>query len=275
MTNNLKLTRLTVRTDQDGDLAHPEGIGEVVPVPVSPAIAPAADTLEGQGSPTVCRACMAATAHRLAQCATALRGGMELALLEKHSADEYQSVLEESMQLADRMVQMIVSLRDFAESGAPAGPPQNIALESTVREVEAEMLGLAEAHEIRFRLTAEGSPQVSANPGRLREALQNLLAWIIQNSAGGDFIDTEISILNGEALVSLTPPQVDLQYLQVRVLEDIASPGLLFSHASKNEAMGWAINRRLMEGLGGKLEFVTEGPCAASIRIRLPLASAI
>jgi signal transduction histidine kinase len=196
---------------------------------------------------------------------------MELALLGKHTVAEYVSILEESLQLADQMVQMIVSLRDFAESSAPAGPPQSVALEAIVREIQAEMQGLADAREIRFRLTAEGSPQVSANPGRLREALQNLLVWLIHNSAGGDFIETEISSSNGEAVLTLTPPRVDLQYLQIKVLEDIANPGLLFSHASKNEVMGWAINRRLVDSLGGKLEIVTEGPSAACIRARLPL----
>jgi nitrogen fixation/metabolism regulation signal transduction histidine kinase len=197
-------------------------------------------------------------------------GGMELTLLGKHSVPEYISAFEESLQLADRMVRMIVSLRDFAESSAPVGPPQSIALEPIVREVQAEMQTLADAREIRIRLAAEGSTQVIVNPSRMREAIQNILAWIIENSAGGDAIETEISISNGEVHLSLTPPRVDLQYLQIKVLEDIASPGLLFSHAAQNGSMGWAINRRLVDSLGGKLEIVTNGPNAACILARLP-----
>ena len=76
----------------------------------------------------------------------------------------------------------------------------------------------------------------------------------------------------GEARVFLSPPRLDLQYLQIKVLEDITTPGLLFSHAAKNGALGWAINQRLLDGLGGKLEMLTDGPKAGCIRVRFPLA---
>jgi len=37
----------------------------------------------------------------------------------------------------------------------------------------------------------------------------------------------------------MAPPRLDLQYLQVKVLEDISNPGSLFSHAANSGAMGW------------------------------------
>jgi hypothetical protein len=110
------------------------------------------------------------------------------------------------------------------------------------------------------------------NPKRLREALQNLLAWVIYNSAGGGVIDIGVSTSDGETQVSMAPPRLDLQYLQVKVLEDISNPGLLFSHAANSGAMGWAINRRLVDCLGGKLEMATEGMGAGCIRARFPIA---
>ncbi len=70
-----------------------------------------------------CRECLAAMAHRLAQPMTALRGGIELGLMGKHSVADYRSLLEQSLQLADSMAQLIVSLRDLGESGAPGGHP--------------------------------------------------------------------------------------------------------------------------------------------------------
>ena len=199
-------------------------------------------------------------AHRLAQPMTALRGGIELGLMGKRSAADYRSLLEQSLQLADNMAQLIVSLRDLGESGAPGGPPQCVLLEATATEVLAEMEGLAQSRELRLQLKAEGAVKVCANPERLREALQSLLAWVIQNSAGGGVIAMELSASEGEARVFLSPPRLDLQYLQIKVLEDITNPGLLFSHAAKNGALGWAINQRLLDGLGGKLEILTDGP---------------
>jgi len=203
---------------------------------------------------------------------TALRGGIELGLMGKRSAADYRSLLEQSLQLADSMAQLIVSLRDLGESGAPGGPPQCVPLEATVTEVLAEMEALAQSRELRLQLHAEGVVKVCVNPERLREALQGLLAWVIQNSAGGGAIAVELSASEGEARVFLSPPQLDLQYLQVKVLEDITNPGLLFSYAAKNGALGWAINRRQLDGLGGKLEILTDGRDAGCIRVRFPLA---
>jgi len=222
-----------------------------------------------------CRECLSAMAHRLAQPMTALRGGLELGLMGKRSVADYQSLLEQSLQLADTLSQMIVSLRDLGESGAPGGPSQCVLLETTATEVLAEMECLAQSRELHLQLKADESLKVSANPERLREALQSLLAWVIQNSAGGGAIVMELSALDGEARMVLSPSRLDLQYLQVKILQDITSPGLLFSHAAKNGALGWVINQRLVAGLGGKLEVLTDAPDAGCIRVRFPLAPAI
>jgi phosphoglycerate-specific signal transduction histidine kinase len=220
-----------------------------------------------------CRECLGAMAHRLAQPMTALRGGIELGLMGKRTVADYRALLEQSLQLADSMVQMIVSLRDLGESSAPGGTPKSVRLESTVTEVLAEMESLAQSQNLRLQLDAEGAAEVSADPARLREALQSLLTWIIQNSAGGGAIAVRLSAADGVAQVFLSPPRIDLQYLQIKMLEDITTPGLLFSHASKNGSLGWAINQRLLDGLGGKLEMLTAGPDAGCICISFPVTS--
>lgn len=219
-----------------------------------------------------CRECLTAVAHRLAQTITALRGGIELGLMGKHSAAEYRSLLEQSLQLADNMAQLIVSLRELGELSASGGPPQCVHLEATIQEILAEMAAVAESRGLLLRLTAEGIIKVCADPERLREAFQNLLAWVIQSSAGEGTIGVELSAAEGEAQVSVVPPRLDLQYLQIKVLEDITTPGLLFSHAAKNGTLGWAINQRQINRLGGKLEILTDGLDAGSIRVHLPLA---
>ena len=86
------------------------------------------------------------------------------------------------------------------------------------------MEGLAQSRDLRLQLKAEGTVMVCTDPERLREALQSLLAWIIQNSAGRGVIAMEISASEGEARVVLSPPRLDLQYLQVKILEDITTP---------------------------------------------------
>jgi C4-dicarboxylate-specific signal transduction histidine kinase len=221
---------------------------------------------------TKCRECLGAMAHRLAQPMTALHGSIELGLMGKRSAADYRSVLEQSLQLADNLTQLIVSLRDLGESSAPRGAPRCVLLNAMAMEVVAEMEGLAETRDLHLHLQAGGNARVCADPDRLREALQSLLAWIIQNCAGDGVIAMELSAPEKEARIFLSPPRLDLQYLQIKVLEDITTPGLLFSRAAKNGALGWAINQRLWEGLGGRLEILTDGPDAGCVRVSFPLA---
>ena len=253
MPNDVKLNHPANTAEPARSLATTT-IGEVGSPP-APGPAPGCASAVSCKAPESCRECLAAVAHRLAQPMTALRGGIELGLMGKRSAADYRFLLEQSLQLADNMAQLIISLRDLGESGAPGAPPQYVLLERTATEVLAEMEGLAQSRELRLQLEAEGEVKVCANPERLREALQSLLAWVIQNSAGGGVLAVELSASEGEARVLLSPPRLDLQYLQIKVLEDITTPGLLFSHAAKNGALGWAINQRLLGGLGGKSKF--------------------
>ena len=94
-------------------------------------------------------------------------------------------LLEESLQLADNMAQLIISLRDLGESGAPGGPSQSVLLNGRCQGSPGRDGGPGASRELRLQLHAEGDLKVCANPERLREAFQSLLAWIIQNSAGG------------------------------------------------------------------------------------------
>ena len=103
-----------------------------------------------------CRECLGAMAHRLAQPMTALRGSIELGLMGKRSAADYRSVLEQSLQLADNLSQLIVSLRDLGESSAPGGAAQRVLLNATATEVLAEMEGLAQSRDLHLQLHARG-----------------------------------------------------------------------------------------------------------------------
>jgi len=217
-----------------------------------------------------CRECLGAMAHRLAQPMTALRGGMELGLMGKRTVADYRALLEQSLQLADGMVQLIVSLRDLGESSAPGVTLQSVALRFAVEETLAEMEGVAQARNLHLQLDADGAGEVCADPVRLREALQSLLDWVIQNSAGGGIVTLKLSTAEGAPRMFIKPTRLDLQYLQIKMLEDITTPGQLFSHAAKHGALGWAINQRLLDGLGSKLEMITDGLDAGCIRVTFP-----
>ncbi len=249
-------------------------VGCQLPCSSEPAINRSPDQLISPSVDTErCRECVGALAHRMAQPMTALRGGIELGLMGKRTAADYRALLEQSLQLADTMVQMIVSLRDLGESGAPGGRPDSVLLKAALEELRVDLEALAQSRDLRLELNSGGDSKVHADPERLREVLLNLFAWVIQNSACGGPLTVKTSVSDGMARVYISPPRLDLQYLQIKMLEDISSPGVLISHASKQGALGWVTNQRALEGLGAKLDVLPEGSGVGAICVSLPLAA--
>jgi two-component system, OmpR family, heavy metal sensor histidine kinase CusS len=266
--------------DKDQALSHPKPLGDGEPDSGDERPRPAEQTfsrqpVRGFGIPVdskACRECLGAIAHRLAQPITALRGGIELGLMGTRTAAEYRAILEQSMQLADGMVQMIVSLRDLGESVGVGGPKQSVNLKSVIEETLAEMESLALARELRFDFKAGELKDVAVDAVRVREAFHGLMRWIIQNSAGAGTITVKCQLTEGKAQVLLSPPRLDLQYLQIKILDDITTPGVRFSHAAKAGGLGWAIHQQAIEGSGGKVEMLMEGSGARAICVSFALA---
>lgn len=252
-----------------GSALPPEVRSGNLPEAKSPADVPPQG---GRIPPEVCRECLAAMTHRLVQPLTALRGGLELGLLGKPSEAEYRALLQQSLELTDALSQLVVSLRDIGESGVSTGAAQSVSLEASVQQALAEVAAWAQSRDVTLKVNVEATVMIRANSVRLSEALQSLLGWAIQNTAGGATIVVDLSTSEGEAVLSLSPPKMDWQYLQIKVLEEIATPGVLFSFAAKNGSLGWAINMRLVEGLGGKLEILTPEGEPGRIRARFPIA---
>jgi hypothetical protein len=220
--------------------------------------------------PSVCRACLGATAHRLSQPITALRGGMELGLRDWRYVADYRQLLEQSMGLVDQMAQSIISLRDLGESRAPSGPAQEIGLEPMVKEVIAELDGLATLRHLRLEVQSDGLTKAYANPERLRQSLQSVLAWAIHNAVGEGIITAKVGTSEGDAQLVISSVSVTWRPLLLDKTQDEEPPGVLFSHAAKHGAMEWVINGALLKTLGGRLDLPVEGPDARSIRARFP-----
>ncbi len=130
MSNDVKVNQPPLGTPPAGSLDTTPAVEKASPPVVEHP--PGWGVAGNRMNPADCRECLAAMAHRLSQPMTALRGGIELGLLGKRSVADYRSLLEQSLQLADGMAQLIVSLRDLGESGAPAGDSQCVLLEAAV-----------------------------------------------------------------------------------------------------------------------------------------------
>jgi hypothetical protein len=222
----------------------------------------------------ICRECLGAIAHRLAQPMTALRGSIELGLMGKRTAEDYRSILEQTLLLADNMVKVIVALRDRGDSVAPSGPTGRVNLKSAMEEALAEVKSSAQVKGLHFSFEASQPLDADVSPLRLREALRSLMTWILQNTAGDGAIAVKLSFADGTARICIAPPRLDLQYLQIKMLDAISTPGVLISQASNTGSLDWSLHQSAFDDLGGKLDVLMEGHDPMAICINLPIATA-
>ncbi len=241
--------------------------------PDDPACAPG-HRIPASSDTKACRECLAAMAHRLAQPMTALRGGIELGLMGKRSAADYRALLEQSLQLADNMAQLIISLRDLGESSAPAARP--------VRPPEAIGHG-----------SPGGNGEFGAMPGtficnskqkepqglfRIRSACANRcrVCWpgSSKTAPAGAPSPWTFRRPRVKPAFFLLPRDWTCSTSRSKCWRISPTRACSSPMPPKTDALGWAINQRLLEGLGGKLEMLTDGADAGCIRVRFPLAPA-
>ncbi len=220
----------------------------------------------------ICRECLGAIAHRLAQPMTALRGSIELGLMGKRTAEEYHSILVQTLQLADNMVKTIVSLRDLGESIGPDGPTDRANLKFVVSETLAEIESLARMKTRHFTFEAGQTSDAKVSALGLREVLRSLMMWILQNTSADGTIVVKLSLAEGTTQIHISLPRLDLQYLQVKMLDDITPPDVHVSPAARTGSLDWSGQQQAINALGGKLDVLMEGADPTAICISFPIA---
>jgi hypothetical protein len=262
--------KLPKHTEDDGprdEPAAPAAVGNVFPRTPEAPLRPPSDL-------KACRDCLRVIAHRMAQPMTALRGGIELGLMGKRTAPEYRTILEQALERADVMVQLIVSMRDLGEAIVPSDPTGHVDLEELIDEVLAEFEPLAQSRQLRFEIQpCERHGGAAADSVRLRKVLQDLVQWLVQNSAGGGKLIVKTKVASGMARVFFCPPRADQQYLQVKMLDDLTPLGTLSSLTAKIGGARWAMIQQAVKSLGGGLDAIVEGDDAGAICLSIPVAS--
>ncbi len=219
------------------------------------------------------RSFLATVLHRLSQPLTALRGSLELALLTEPSAEEYRVTLEESLELADRLVRLICSLRELAESGNPENVREPVSLGKMVQEVAQVVQPLAESRSLTMALESAGDLYVRANSARLQEAVLKLIGIAFQRSPERGTVRVSLRTSYGDACLdiadqgrALSPEELDRFF---EPFYSSASPT-----APEASDLEPAIAKGIVEAMSGtiQVENALDQGCCFRIRFRLPPA---
>jgi signal transduction histidine kinase len=145
--------------------------------------------------------------HELRTPLAVIRTGAELALRRARSPESYRASLVEISEEAERMTHLVDDLLFLARNDARATemPLEPLDLNVLLREISAELLGLADTRQIRIRqVTPEDrEPLVSGNPAALRRLFLVLLDNAIKYSYAGSEVMVRISTGDGTVAVTI------------------------------------------------------------------------
>jgi hypothetical protein len=197
-----------------------------------------------------CGECLGSLTHRLSQPLTALRGVIELTLLAERKTEEYCGALQQALDQTDRIVQLVVSLREFAESAIPSSLEERVLF----GEVTTGLY-------------------VQTDPDRLRLALQRTFDRVIRSSPPASHIQSRVSAVNDRACLSIDAPKFNSGHPEALSEGKTDTPGGVFAQAAKANSLDWIITRRLIEGLGGTSQMTNGDSQGHHLQIFFPIAN--
>ena len=243
----------------------------------SPGVCPTANldrgVEQGAQSDPSCAVCLAAVVHRLSQPLTALRGSLELALLREGTMAEYRQALEQSLEQADLLVQLISSLRELAEADTPGNVSEAVSLGEAALQALEEMRPLADSRRLSVSIESTSGIDVRADPLRLRHSILKILYCAIPRSPVGGTIRIALSTFREKALLHVTVKDQAASLKELSSLAERSTLGQLFRDASQGGALEWAIAKRLLEAQGGTVRAENQAEGKYRLSVWLPLAS--
>ena len=172
---------------------------------------------------------------------------------------------------ADRVREIVRDLKVFSRAQEDRRGAVDVekVLESTLRMAQNEIRHRAKV--VKFYANV---PRVDANEGRLGQVLLNLIVNAVQAIPEGNYESNAITITtkvdNNTVLVTVAdtgsgiPPEAQRR---------LFTPFFTTKPAGVGTGLGLAISHRIITGLGGQLDFVSEVGKGTTFRVRLPIAS--
>ena len=214
--------------------------------------------------------------HELRSPLTALRGELEVARRKERSRQEYERVLDSSLDEVERLSRIAEDLLTLTRSEAGAVVPQEevVELGTRVGDTLGRLARKAGAKGIRLRLVNEGPVTTRVDPDHLDRVSWNLLDNAIKFTPPGGEVTVTVVEENDKAVLSVADtgpgipedriPQIFERFFR---LDESRTPG----EREGGTGLGLAIVRALSELSGGRVEAANRQGGGAVFRVLLPL----
>jgi K+-sensing histidine kinase KdpD len=193
--------------------------------------------------------------HDLSQPLSTLTCLLEVNLLLPRSLKQVRHDLKTALHQAHSIARLFRLLRALWESGSAQQDTETVSLTACLRETVADLLPVAEAAKVKLLLTSNSACRVNFQPSRLRQAINYLIGFAIESSAGQSEIKITADEERGVARIT-------------DVISAVAGGGVLPQGNPAEAAeqrqrdlkrrLGLVAAGRIFEGGGGQIEIASD-----------------
>jgi heavy metal sensor kinase len=213
--------------------------------------------------------------HELRTPVAALLTTIEVTLKKPRKPEEYREVLLECRESGQQISQLVERLLTLAriDAGVDRLRAEKVDVASLAEQCAALVRPLAEARGLTLRLHTEGEAILEADPGKLREVLNNLLHNAIEYNRPDGSIDVTVVRCNGTLRVEVRDTGIGIApEARARIFERFyrADPS---RHAEGLHAgLGLAIVKGYVDLMGGSVAVESAVGQGSTFRVELPAA---
>jgi two-component system, OmpR family, heavy metal sensor histidine kinase CusS len=212
--------------------------------------------------------------HELRTPLAALLTTTEIALRKPRSTEEYRELLQDCQLSAQQMNQAIDRMLALArlDAGVDTMRPQAVDVSTLAEQCAAVVRPLAEARHLTLTVHRKGPAEISADPDKLREILNNLLHNAIQYNRPNGFIDLLVTRNNGHLQMEVSDTGIGIpaearEHIFERFYRADPSRGADGLHTG----LGLAIVKGYVDLMGGSIDVESVEGQGSTFRVQLPV----
>jgi nitrogen fixation/metabolism regulation signal transduction histidine kinase len=203
-----------------------------------------------------------------------LRHKLLPAMTDPRDAQVLERATETIVQQVEAMKEMVNAFSEYAR--APRLEMATVDLNKMVTEVSDLYRAQGAIHGVRLKVDLDqGIDSVVADPGRLRQLLNNLLTNAVEaleGQADGSIAVSTRRVVRGESDVARITVEDNGPGFQRELIGQVFDPYV--TTKTKGTGLGLAIVRKIVEEHGGHIEADNRAGGGAQVRIDLPLLEA-
>lgn len=200
--------------------------------------------------------------HEIGTPLTTLKGQTEVALLEPHTPEEYQKLLNSNLDEIERLSQIINNLLVLAraDAGEQQAAPEILALDVLVKEVFRRIQPFAVEEGIDFSIEIAEPVFILADQTAIEQIVSNLLQNAVRYTLRGGRVSIKVALdKNENAFVEVEDTGIGINEADLpRVFERFYRARNARLRQSEGSGLGLSISRLLAESLGGVITVESE-----------------